>query len=169
MPIDTAAKAEYDRKRRAEKREEIAASKRAYYLANKDKENARVQAWVEANRTRSHEIKLAWKARNPDADRIYWYANREARLACKARYRATNMPAILRAASLRRKSVSHATPRWADRSAIKQMYALARSTGMHVDHVVPLRGANVCGLHVEHNLQLLTPTENQRKGNRHAD
>ena len=64
-------------------------------------------------------------------------------------------------------------PPWADDAAIRAIYAEARrltaATGVQheVDHVIPLLGARVSGLHVETNLQILTRDANKRKLNRH--
>lgn len=65
----------------------------------------------------------------------------------------------------RRKHMRTATPPWADLVEIERIYARCPE-GHHVDHVVPLRGRNVCGLHDAANLQYLPGTENQRKSNR---
>ena len=67
---------------------------------------------------------------------------------------------------VRAKRHRHATPPWADMNAIREIYAQARATGKVVDHIIPLCGKLVCGLHVENNLQLLTRLQNGRKANK---
>lgn len=67
---------------------------------------------------------------------------------------------------LRESACKQQTPTWANRQVIDAIYAEARRMNMTVDHIVPLRGTNVCGLHVENNLQLLSRADNARKGNR---
>jgi hypothetical protein len=74
---------------------------------------------------------------------------------------------IINANTAKRRAMKHkATPPWSDLDAIKEIYARAKRTGMHVDHLIPLCGRLVCGLHVPENLQLLAPVENFRKSNK---
>lgn len=56
------------------------------------------------------------------------------------------------------------TPAWADLDAISFFYE-CRPKGCHVDHVVPLRGKTISGLHIETNLQWLPARQNLRKSN----
>ncbi len=64
------------------------------------------------------------------------------------------------------------TPKWANSKAIASIYALAAQmsllTGIRheVDHVLPLQGKAVSGLHVEKNLRIVPWRENRSKGNR---
>lgn len=69
-------------------------------------------------------------------------------------------------ARVRRDNVAQRTPGWANQTAIAAIYRKARELGQTVDHVVPLQGKNVSGLHVEYNLQILPRSENSAKGNR---
>ncbi len=129
------------------------AQKREYYLANKARENARVVAWVEANRARSQEIKRNWRERNPGADMAYYAKNKERSYAHRDAYR---------------KRCRQAMPPWVDRAAILEIYREAKRLGLSVDHIAPLKGRNFSGLHVPWNLQLMPLAENIRKGNRYA-
>lgn len=76
------------------------------------------------------------------------------------------------AAHIKRKvQKKQATPPWADLQKIEHVYwvcnFISEITGIkhHVDHVHPLLGKTICGLHVHTNLQILTAEENMKKGN----
>lgn len=64
-------------------------------------------------------------------------------------------------------------PRWADIQAIKAIYkeALLRSRRegikYEVDHIIPLRGKTVSGLHIHTNLQIITAQQNRKKNNKY--
>lgn len=91
-----------------------------------------------------------------------------------AAYRRMNAARHAERQRRRTATTKHATPSWANIDAIRAVYEtaarLSRETGVphEVDHVIPLRGQTVCGLHVETNLQVLTATANQKKGARFA-
>jgi len=65
------------------------------------------------------------------------------------------------------------TPKWADQKKIRAIYHECRerskATGVphHVDHVLPLLGGLVCGLHVENNLAIVPAGDNLKKGASH--
>ena len=56
--------------------------------------------------------------------------------------------------------------KWADTGRIAQIFANCPE-GFHVDHIIPLLGKNVSGLHVEENLQYIPAGENSAKGNKY--
>ena len=68
----------------------------------------------------------------------------------------------------RRAAIKKRTPKFANKKAIKKIY-LNCPKGYHVDHIIPLKGKNVSGLHIEWNLQYLPSTENQKKFNKFID
>jgi len=76
--------------------------------------------------------------------------------------------------ALKRARKLHATPSWltsVDKDLMRATYSLSQelsaSTGIlhHVDHIVPLQGKTVCGLHVPSNLRVIPATENLKKSN----
>jgi 5-methylcytosine-specific restriction endonuclease McrA len=75
--------------------------------------------------------------------------------------------------AIRRALKNNATPKWANKKAIKSIYQncilLSQRTGIkhEVDHIVPLRGLNVTGLHVESNLQIISSIKNRSKSNKY--
>ena len=94
----------------------------------------------------------------------------QVRAANRDRYK-NNKPAFVARNSKRRAAKLQRTPQWADMSAIADFYVEAKRleelTGIqfHVDHIVPLQGELVSGLHVAENLQLLPAHENLSKSN----
>lgn len=68
----------------------------------------------------------------------------------------------------RRSKKLQATPPWSDLAAVQEFYTNC-PPGMHVDHIIPLQGRKVSGLHLLDNLQYLTAFENLSKSNSFKD
>lgn len=113
--------------------------------------------------------RATYEARYPEKTRV------KRRLQAQRRYK--KYPHLYRLKEAQRRAAERrAMPTWLtndDRALIKTIYALAvsmtRTTGVmfHVDHIIPLRGETVCGLHVPSNLQILLAQENFVKSNQY--
>jgi len=79
---------------------------------------------------------------------------------------------VLASNAMRRGMVLQQTPAWADPKKMLEYYKeaarLTQETGVRheVDHIVPINGASVRGLHVQDNLRVITRSENRSKRNR---
>jgi len=137
------------------------ADRRKYYEKNKERIQKQCRAYYQANRDSVLEV-CAQYAR----------LHRERANAASRRWRKRNLDKQAAAEAKRRAALLQATPPWADLDKIQTIYTEARrltlETGiLHtVDHIIPLQGKQICGLHVEGNLQILTKSENSRKGNK---
>lgn len=129
----------------------------------------------ERDRIRHAERYLANRDAIQESRKAYYEANPDAKLRVKAyqlRHYQNNKPMYVARGGLRRRLIKRATPPWANKEAILAFYVEAErktaETGiLHVvDHIVPLQGKRVSGLHVENNLQVITADANLRKANK---
>ena len=97
----------------------------------------------------------AWRAKNKDREREYKKTPKQKALR---KFMEKQREVKKRARDPR------ALPKWADRKAIRSFYE-NRPEGRVVDHIIPLKGDIVSGLHVVENLQYLTHSENSKKKN----
>ena len=140
-----------------ENKEAIAKRNKLYNEKNKEKIKARRKQYKEKNRDKI--LSQAKEYREKNKDRINKYisewqkANRDKCRAKDAKRRARELQAI---------------PKFADLNKIKEIYKNC-PIGYEVDHIIPLQGKIVSGLHIETNLQYLPIKENRSKGNKLLD
>jgi hypothetical protein len=119
-------------------------------------------------RERAHRLtEIAARARNTRATETpEKRAVRLSRAKAKAKlWRAANPKHHLALTNAHKRAIKLRTPAWADMGAIVQVYK-GCPVGHQVDHVIPLRGELVSGLHVADNLQYLPSAENRAKSNK---
>ena len=105
-----------------------------------------------------------------------WFnKNKEKVLKQQKEYRTLNKGITNDRNARRRARKLNATPQWLtpkQKQEIQDIYVecsrMSKETSIshHVDHIIPLQGKTVCGLHVPWNLQILTDAENLLKSNK---
>jgi len=126
-----------------------------YFFKNKEKINNKAKQWYKDNTEYA-------KQKSSLNSKKWRTENKEKNCSKSNRYRALKLQAV---------------PKWVDEEGmwlIDEAYSLAKlrskvtKNKWHVDHIVPLKGRNVCGLHVIENLQVILATQNFKKGNKHV-
>lgn len=150
---------------------------------NKIKRRARIDRNPELQKQKDRE----WKLKHPEFNdylKNYYQINRKNILAqMKRAYQNNPLPAktrtkqwqlnnkgkVVSQSRMYQLSKIQRTPKWlteTDKENIDLIYTTGAELNLQVDHVIPLRGKTVSGLHVPSNLQLLSPKENNEKKNK---
>ena len=141
-----------------------ALTKRAGYYAEYNKSSAGVKAKQEYYAKNKTDVIARAQARTKEAKHAY-----------RKKHKAANPDLYKELVNVRRRRFRDATPKWLTaeqkleiRFHYRMAIALSRATKIPhaVDHIIPLQGEDVCGLHVPWNMQVLTQDENLKKSNK---
>ncbi len=133
----------YDAARFKDNRTKILQQSREYYAANLEKARSKRALWRAMNRAYAKMYSKKYRQENPGKE-----------LAKTRRYQLAKI---------------NRTPKWLTKTQIDEMTRIYENCpdGYEVDHIVPLQGKNVSGLHVPSNLQYLTIADNRSKSNKY--
>jgi hypothetical protein len=137
---------------------------RADYFADYNKSEAGQKAKQDYYVRNKSDVIARAQARPPEQKGAY-----------KAKYKLANPDLYKELTNARRRRYREATPAWLSaeqkleiRFHYRMAIALSRATGIPhaVDHIVPIQGEDVCGMHVPWNMQVITQDENLKKSNK---
>lgn len=146
-----------------------------YYKQHQEKLIQRTKTWESNNKQRKNETSKQWVSKNKEKRqetcKKYYKNNKDKAAQSSKNWKSKNPDKLTFYASQRRLIKKEAMPDWANKEKIQEIYKMAsdiRENGIdvHVDHIIPLRGKFVCGLHVHNNLQIIDAKENLSKFNK---
>jgi hypothetical protein len=145
---------------------------------NKENQKRIAREWYERNKELTKQRAREWAAANPDkraqSIKKWREENRDQHNAVNRDWNARNKPKKAALEAKRRAAILQRTPNWLtddDLWIIEEAYDLAAlwtqtfGFAWHVDHVIPLQGRKVSGLHVPKNLQVIPGSDNVKKHN----
>ena len=138
--------------------------KKEWYERNKELTKERARAWALANPEKKKESVDKWRNNNLDQHN-----------ATNRKWNKNNKPRKAALQAKRKSVILQRTPSWDPEAhlivakyQLANMLSQASGTPYHVDHIIPLQGKNVFGLHVFSNLRVIPGAENVKKSNKYS-
>jgi len=138
--------------------------KKEWYERNKELTKERARAWALANPEKKKESVDKWRNNNLDQHN-----------ATNRKWNKNNKPRKAALQAKRKSVILQRTPSWDPEAhlivakyQLANMLSKASGTPYHVDHIIPLQGKNVSGLHVFSNLRVIPGAENVKKSNKYS-
>ena len=159
--------------------EKISLRKKKYYFSNRKIELARMALYTKTHKEERASYYLKYRDKNVEKIALYYF-NYNKKYAKEiaiynANYVKNNLGKYNSHVVKRNAAKLGSTPPWITKDHIKEiedLYCLAKELqwlseeSLEVDHIIPLQGKNVCGLHIPINLQILTRSVNRQKSNK---
>lgn len=152
------------------------AIKKRHYENNKEKIKARSKEWSANNKDRVKETKKEYQSKNAEKikkdKKEYYENNKEETKEFQRGWRRRNRDRVNFLKSQRRATELQRTPKWLSKDhfeEIREFYKVAQKMEIEkgeeyqVDHIIPLRGKYMSGLHVPWNLRVVTRAFNNSR------
>ena len=144
----------------------------------KENQKRLAREWYLRNKELAKERARAWALANPEKRYAIHRKNREANLeqhnATNREWNKNNKPRKAALQAKRKSVILQRTPAWDPHAhliiakyQLAAMLAKASGTPHHVDHIIPLQGKKVSGLHVFSNLRVIPGSDNVKKSNKY--
>ena len=146
------------------------------YKTNPDKRKAYFKRYNAEHSEKIHAYREAHREKMKAYCKNRWLEKRTELLEYKKQHYLKNKAVYIARNAKRHTSKMQRTPKWltaTDIFEIESIYAYAAALNTiglryHVDHIIPLQGTIVSGLHIPENLQVISAWDNISKGNRYA-